>query len=67
VSWDKTNKKWEAQVRHGGKQEHIGRFATEEEAKARRDARCLELGLDPDAGKSSGFRGVTWHKARSKW
>jgi hypothetical protein len=46
------------QVHHGGKQEHIGGFATEAEGKARCDARCLEVGLDLDAATSSGFRGV---------
>ena len=67
VGWDKTSKRWVAQVQHGGKKEHLGYFATEEEAKARYDARRLELGLDPDAGTSSGFRGVAWDKSTSKW
>jgi hypothetical protein len=67
VSWNKTQLKWLAQISHGGKQEYIGLFATEEEAKARYDARCLELGQDPDAGKSSGLNGVTWDKPGSKW
>jgi hypothetical protein len=67
VSWDKMQQKWLARVYHGGKTEHLGYFATEEEAKACYDARCLELGVDPDAGTSSGFRGVTWFKAERKW
>jgi hypothetical protein len=37
------------------------------EDKARYDARCLELGLDPDAGQSAGFRGVSWDKKSSEW
>jgi hypothetical protein len=60
-------KKWQAQVVHGGKQEHLGLFAIEEEAKARYDTRCLELGLDPDKRQASGFRGVSWRKAKGKW
>jgi hypothetical protein len=56
-----------ARIRQGGKRQHLGFFATEAEAKARYDAHCLELGVDPDAGTSSGFRGVTWDKVGSKW
>ena len=68
VRWDKKGQKWRAEVSHGGKRESLGCFATEAEAKARRDARCLELGMDPDAGASSDFRGVGWDKtSRSKW
>ena len=63
VSWDTRDSTWRAQLYHGGKQEHLGYFAIEEEAKARYDARCLELGLDPDKRQASGFRGVTWNKA----
>ena len=67
VSWYKQTMKWRAEVRHGGKQEHLGYFATKDDAKARYDARCLELDLDPDAGKSLGFHGVSWDKTSSKW
>ena len=63
VSWHKAAKQWWAQVWHGGKKHHLGSFATEDEAKACHDARCLELGRDPDVGRTprrgaSGFRGV---------
>ena len=64
---DKEGKKWEAQLYHGGKREHLGHFATEEDAKARYDGRCLELGMDPDAATSSGVCGVSWDKKSSKW
>ena len=37
VSWSKTTSKWQARVYRGGKPEYLGSFATEEEAKARRD------------------------------
>jgi hypothetical protein len=67
VSWHKVNKKWKARIERGGKKENLGSFATEAEAKARYDARCLELGRDPDAGISSGVRGVTWNKSNRKW
>ena len=67
VCWDKKSKKWQARVVHDGKREYLGLFATEGEAKARCDARCLELGQDQDAGTSSAFRGVGWDKATSKW
>jgi hypothetical protein len=67
LSWDKNSRKWRAQVYHGGTTANLGNFATEAEAKACRDARCLELGVDPDAGTSSGFRGVNWDKVSSKW
>ena len=69
MSWHKHNKKWETWVYHGGKRESLGYFATETEAKARRAARCLELGLDADAdaGAASDFRGVAWDKKSSKW
>ena len=67
VSWHKASKKWEARLGHGGKQERLGLFATEAEAKARYDARRLELGVDPHAGTSSGFCGVRWSKASRKW
>jgi hypothetical protein len=68
MSWNKHNKKWQALVYPGGgKREHLGYFATEDEAKARREARCLELGINADAGGSSGFRGVTWDKINRKW
>jgi hypothetical protein len=36
-------------------------------ARRRRDARCLELGRDSDAGASSGFRGVSWNQADGVW
>ena len=45
----------------GGTIEYLGRFATEAEAKARGDGRCMVLGVNPeflDAGMSSGSRGV---------
>jgi hypothetical protein len=74
VNWHKMSKTWRAAFYHGGKTEHLGCFATEEEAKACYDARCLELGLDPDARSWSGFRGVYWVEAcrvrrqvNSKW
>ena len=67
VYWDKKLQKWRAAVQHGGKKEYLGVFAIEEEAKACRDARCLELGVDPAAGVSSGFRGVRWCKHNLKW
>jgi hypothetical protein len=70
VNWSKTNSKWRAEIKHGGKQEHLGYFVTEEEAKARYDARHRELGQDqvpPDTGTSSDFRGVCWAKAERKW
>jgi hypothetical protein len=70
VSWDTTKKKWQAQLYYGGKKKtkkYLGYFPTAEAAKARYDARCLELGLDPDKRKASGFRGVYWVKAKGKW
>ena len=70
VCWHKGTKTWQAQIKRDGKTEHLGAFATEAEAKAclyLYDVRCLELGLDPDAGMSSDFRGVGWHKATHKW
>jgi hypothetical protein len=70
VGWHMVKTKWRAEVYHGGKKEHLGYFATEHKAKACRDARCLDLGLDPDdpdAGQSSVFRGVSWDKKSSKW
>ena len=67
VSLHKQNNTWKAHVYRGGKTEHLGIFATEDEAKAAYDARCLELGMDLGAGTSSGFRGVFWAKAHRKW
>jgi hypothetical protein len=67
VSWATRDSKWRACLDHGGKQEQLGDFATEEKAKARYDARCLEVGLDPDKRQASGFRGVSWHKPLGKW
>jgi hypothetical protein len=67
VSWDKTNKKWQAEVYHGGTMVPLGYFATEAEAKARRDACRLQLGREPDDGWSSSFRGVSGDKIKSKW
>jgi hypothetical protein len=67
VSWHKQAKKWRAEVAHDGKREYLGLFATEAEARARHDARCKELGRDPDAGTSSGFCGVGWDKRDRKW
>ena len=67
LHWDKKSKKWRVQIYHGGTTANLGNFATEAEAKACRDARCLQLGVDPDAGTSSGFRGVNWDKVSSKW
>jgi hypothetical protein len=48
VSWHKQAKKWSAQIEHGGRQEKLGLFATEEEAKAAHGARCVELGVEVD-------------------
>ena len=67
VSLHKQNNTWKAQVYRGGKTEHLGIFATEDEAKAAYDARCLELGMDLGAGTSSGFRGVFWNAVERKW
>jgi hypothetical protein len=67
VSWDKATQKWQARISHGGKTERLGYFTTEDEAKARHDARSLELGINADAGLSSGFRGVYWAKTKRKW
>jgi hypothetical protein len=67
VSWAKHANKWKVQISHDGKMEHLGLFATEGEAKARYDARRLELCLGPNVGKSSAFRGVSWNKANRKW
>ena len=46
VSWDKKSKRWQAELKSCGKMEQLGLFATEAEAKARRDARCLELQME---------------------
>jgi hypothetical protein len=46
VSWNKQRANWQAHIKHGGKNERLGHFATEEEAKARYDTRCRELGMD---------------------
>ena len=51
-----------AQIKHGGKNEFLGRFAAEEEAKARYDARCLELGRDPGGVTRSRFKADTTKK-----
>jgi hypothetical protein len=76
VHWDTKGNKWKAEFYHGGKQEFLGYFATEAEAKAGYDARWLELGLDPykatstredAASTSSLFKGVSWQKAARKW
>jgi hypothetical protein len=67
VSWTMRESNWRAQLFHGGKHENLGNFATEEAVKARYDARCLELGRDPDKRQASGFRGVTWHKPLGQW
>jgi hypothetical protein len=56
VRWAKKNKKWKAQVQRGGKREHLGYFATQAEAKACHDARCQELGISADAGKTWGYK-----------
>ena len=58
VSWDKQAQTWRARLKHGGKTPKLGYFGTEAEAKARRDARCRELGIDT-GGASLGFRGMT--------
>jgi hypothetical protein len=50
--WHREGKKWRAQIQRGGKNEHLGLFATEAEAKARCDARRLELRAGPDTGAS---------------
>ena len=37
VCWDKTNKKWRADIRIYGKQTHLGRFDSEEAAACKYD------------------------------
>jgi hypothetical protein len=59
VCWHKGNKAWSVQLEHGGQKEFLGNDANEVEAKARYDARCLELDREPDGGQLSTFRGVT--------
>ena len=66
ASWHKRRKKWMARLQRGGNNEHLAGFATEAEAKARYDARCHELGIVADAGESSDFHGVNWHKTNRK-
>jgi hypothetical protein len=66
VTWDKTTRKWMAQIKHGGKNEFLGRFAAEEEAKARYDARCLELGRDPGGVTRSRKADTTKKKTTTK-
>ena len=55
-----------AQIKHGGKNEFLGRFAAEEEAKARYDARCLELGRDPGGVTRSRKADTTKKKTTTK-
>jgi hypothetical protein len=48
VSWQAKVQKWFVWIYHGGNKEALGYFANEDEAKARYDARSLELGIDLD-------------------
>ena len=43
VSWHKANANWTAQIKHNGKQIHLGCFAIEEEAARGYDAKAIEL------------------------
>ena len=43
VSWCKQKKRWQSKIRAGGKQYHLGRFDTPEQAKAAYDAAAERL------------------------
>ena len=81
VGWLKREKKWQARVRHNGKQVNLGaNFDTEiAAAKAvdvwlRENGRAAEANFDESGNfvprvstKSSKYRGVYWFKRDNKW
>jgi hypothetical protein len=78
VSWNKKNKKWDANINYDGKKHHVGYFEGEEEAariydKAARaqhgDKAQLNFPAEGESGprQSSKYRGVSWDKNKNKW
>jgi hypothetical protein len=78
VSWHKSNKKWQAQIRYDGKEHFRGYFEDEQEAARAYDkaarAQCgekaqLNFPVEGESGsrKSSKYRGVCWNKRETKW
>eukprot|EP01047_Picozoa_sp_COSAG01_P099216 COSAG01_NODE_29273_length_641_cov_1.178967_1_plen_74_part_01 len=43
VSWHKQQGQWKAQIQHGGRQQHLGRFTDEAEAARAYDVRARQL------------------------
>eukprot|EP01046_Picozoa_sp_COSAG06_P022886 COSAG06_NODE_1795_length_8376_cov_3.340462_1_plen_511_part_00 len=53
VSWDKTNRKWVAAIKHDGKRQHLGRFEGEHEAAKAVDTAARQLrGEDAHGGRA---------------
>ena len=55
VGWDKKNRKWRAQIRHDGKNQHLGSFDDEHDAARAVDTAARRLrGEDAHGGRSGG-------------
>jgi len=79
VSWDKSHRKFLAQIYSDGKTSRLGRFDDEEEAARTYDVAAAKLGrplnfptADSEAraaivGDSSQYKGVYWNKLKRMW
>merc|ERR1712034_266933 len=83
VTWHKrgTCRKWYVQIYVGGKKKYGGMFKDELDAAKKVNQLCEEEGIPPqnpaisalpnqqyqEKGKTSQYKGVTWHKQRKKW
>jgi hypothetical protein len=81
ASWDRTNKKWMANIRIDQKSVYLGSYTSEEDAARAFDARAAPIGRPvnfPGAGQTlaikrgahgiiSRYKGVSWHSQVNKW
>jgi hypothetical protein len=51
VFWHKTNQRWNANIKHGGRLVHLGTFETQEEAIEARKKAAAEFGFHTNHGK----------------